>query len=229
MAIVSLSGLIGSGKDTLAGFLVADHGFVRVSFSDALKDVVAALMGWERELLEGRTEESRAWRNTVDPWWSTRLGYEITPRQALTGVGTDALRRHFHPDIWAIRMQKTLEQASGLDMVVSDTRFLNELHLLKSEGAYLVGIHRKIPTWVAQFYENMEWELRGQDLNLTYSADREEISKIVQHVLDTCNFGVHISECEHLVWTAYSMVVANTKSLKNLREVAARIAEASRK
>ena len=60
--IVGICGLIGSGKGTVADFLVNDKGFTKLSFADKLKDSVATLFDWPRELLEGDTEESRQWR-----------------------------------------------------------------------------------------------------------------------------------------------------------------------
>ena len=78
--IVGFVGFIGSGKDTAADYLVNFHGFRRDSFAATLKDSVACVFGWDRTLLEGRTKESREWREQPDEWWSERLGKPITPR-----------------------------------------------------------------------------------------------------------------------------------------------------
>ena len=58
--IIGICGLIGSGKGTVADILEQEHGFIKVSFADSLKDAVAAVFGWPRSLLEGDTEESRS-------------------------------------------------------------------------------------------------------------------------------------------------------------------------
>lgn len=60
--IVGICGLIGSGKGTVADMLVGEFGFTKISFADSLKDAVAAVFGWPRNLLEGDTDESRSWR-----------------------------------------------------------------------------------------------------------------------------------------------------------------------
>jgi len=78
--IIGICGLIGSGKDTVADYLVNEHGYRRESFANPLKDAVAAVFGWDREMLEGRSKESRQWREQTDAWWSERLGMNITPR-----------------------------------------------------------------------------------------------------------------------------------------------------
>ena len=100
--IIGISGLIGSGKDTVANFLI-EKGFVKGSFADSLKDSVSAIFGWDRIMLQGDTVESRDWRETVDDWWSIKLGEPTTPRSVLQKFGTDVCRNHFHSDIWIPR------------------------------------------------------------------------------------------------------------------------------
>ena len=66
--IIGICGLIGSGKGTVADFLVEQQGFKKLSFADKLKDGVASVFGWDREMLEGNNPDSRAWREKVDPY-----------------------------------------------------------------------------------------------------------------------------------------------------------------
>ena len=53
--IIGICGFIGSGKDTIADYLVNLHHFRRESFANTLKDAVAQVFGWDRTMLEGRT------------------------------------------------------------------------------------------------------------------------------------------------------------------------------
>jgi hypothetical protein len=55
MKIVAISGWKGSGKDTAAKILVDKFGFKRVSFADALKDIVAEQYGLSRASLDDQS------------------------------------------------------------------------------------------------------------------------------------------------------------------------------
>jgi len=145
--IIGICGFIGSGKDTAADYLVNFHGFKRESFAATLKDAVANVFGWDRDMLEGRTKESREWRETEDAWWTTRLGMPITPRWILQYWGTDVLRQHFHDDIWIASLENKLRTAKD-NVVISDCRFPNEIKGLKQQGGQIVWIQRGItPHW----------------------------------------------------------------------------------
>lgn len=139
--IVGICGLIGSGKDTIADYLVNIHGFRRDSFAASLKDAVSAVFGWDRDMLEGRTRTSREWRERPDQWWSDRLGREITPRLVLQLWGTEVCRRGFHDDIWIASIENKLRDSLD-DVVISDCRFPNEIEAIRKVGGRVVRVVR---------------------------------------------------------------------------------------
>tara|TARA_B100000035_G_C21024002_1_gene565321 strand:- start:22 stop:651 length:630 start_codon:yes stop_codon:yes gene_type:complete len=147
--VVGICGLIGHGKDTAAGFLI-EQGYQRISFAGVLKDACANIFSWDRILLEGNTKESRVWRETVDEWWSDRLGIEnFTPRYALQYIGTNVFRKHFHPDIWVAACERQIEIAEK-NVVISDCRFFNELGIIKKLGGTTAVVWRnEKPLWWA--------------------------------------------------------------------------------
>ena len=49
--LVSVTGFIGSGKDTIADYLITEHGFKKESWAGSLKDAVSHIFNWERDLL----------------------------------------------------------------------------------------------------------------------------------------------------------------------------------
>ena len=60
--IIGVVGFIGSGKGTVGDLLKTEFGFHSISFASHLKDVASLLFGWDRNLLEGDTDESRSFR-----------------------------------------------------------------------------------------------------------------------------------------------------------------------
>lgn len=147
MLVLGLCGRLGTGKDTVADILEAKHGFRRASFARALKDVVAAAFGWDRDLLEGRTAESRAWREQRDPFWSTALDIpELTPRRALQVLGTDLVRERFHADFWLWALSQGIKQGKyGRRVVITDCRFENEVAMVRGFGGTVVCVQRGSP------------------------------------------------------------------------------------
>ena len=145
--VIGICGLIGHGKDTAAGFLI-EEGFHRISFAGVLKDACANIFQWDRILLEGNTPESRVWRETVDEWWANRLSIpNFTPRLALQQVGTDVMRKHFHPDIWVAACERQIAMTDK-NVVISDCRFFNELNVIRRLGGTTAVVWRDTePEW----------------------------------------------------------------------------------
>lgn len=143
--IIGIVGNIGSGKDTTAEYLVSKHDYTHDSFAKSLKDAVSAVFGWNRFLLEGQTEQSRAWRETVDEWWADRLNIpNLTPRWVLQQWGTEVCRIGFHNDIWIASLEKRL--SINTNVVISDCRFENEINAIKKLGGKIIHIRRGTPS-----------------------------------------------------------------------------------
>jgi hypothetical protein len=146
--IIGICGFIGSGKDTIADYLVNFHEFRRESFASTLKDAVSSVFGWDRTLLEGRTKEAREWREQVDPWWAERLGMPtLTPRWVLQYWGTEVCRKSFHDDIWISSLENKLRNSRD-NVVISDCRFPNEISAIKRAGGLIAWVKRgDLPEW----------------------------------------------------------------------------------
>ena len=146
--IIGICGLIGSGKDTVADYLVNVHEFRRESFAGTLKDAVSAVFGWDRTLLEGRTKASREWREQVDPWWASRLNIpHLTPRWVLQYWGTEVMRRGFHDDIWIASIENKIRNLKD-NVVISDCRFPNEITAIREAGGVVIRTTRGLdPEW----------------------------------------------------------------------------------
>lgn len=144
--IIGIVGFIGSGKGTVADVLVNKYNFAKFSFADTVKDATAAIFGWPRHLLEGDTDESRAFREANDDFWSKRFGYAFSPRMALQMMGTEAGRDVFHPDIWVHSLERKMEMYPNV--VIADARFPNEINFIQDKGGFVVRVKRgPDPEW----------------------------------------------------------------------------------
>jgi hypothetical protein len=186
--IIGICGLIGAGKDTIADYLVNIHQFRRESFANSLKDAVSAVFNWDRELLEGRTKQSREWREQPDPWWTARLGQSITPRQVLQYWGTEVCRRGYHDDIWIASLENKIRNSRD-DIVISDCRFPNEINAIKRAGGRVIRVTRgPEPEW----FELAQTVNRGPTRNTTWRLSKNDLEKFKIHASETAWIGTDV-------------------------------------
>lgn len=205
--LIGLIGFIGSGKDTVAQKII-QHGATKDSFASPLKDLVSAVFGWQRDLLEGDTIQSREFRETPDMFWSRKLGiHNFTPRLALQLVGTDVMRDHFHTDIWLSSLEYRLrcnKQAHGA-VVISDARFRNELNLIKEMNGKVIWVQRgELPEWY----------------DTAVKANQGNV--VAKRIMETKYRDVHSSEWD---WVGFDVdyVITNNGTLEDLYDQIDRI------
>tara|TARA_B100002019_G_scaffold292532_1_gene315996 strand:- start:4505 stop:5113 length:609 start_codon:yes stop_codon:yes gene_type:complete len=151
--IIGLCGLIGSGKGTVADVLV-EQGYEKISFADKLKDGVASVFNWDRQMLEGDTDESREWRETVDTFWTQETGRTITPRLVLQEYGTDCMRKGFYDGIWVSLTKQHILQNPNKNFIIPDVRFPNEIKMIKEIGGKVWRVQRGIdPVWFRMYQD----------------------------------------------------------------------------
>jgi hypothetical protein len=199
--IVGMVGLIGSGKDTSADYLVNFHGYRRESFAGILKDAVSVVFGWDRTMLEGRTKQSREWREQVDTWWATKLNIPgLTPRWVLQQWGTEVLRKGFHDDIWIAGLENKLRNSND-NIVISDCRFPNEINAIRNQGGKIVWVQRgPLPDWY-------DYAVVANTSTNTYSQN------LAKDYLTTHN--IHASETSW-IGTKFDCIVDNNSKLDEL-------------
>ena len=152
--VIGICGLISSGKDTIADYLIKNHTFHKISFADKLKDSVSAMFSWDRELLDGKTNESREWREKVDTYWTSETGRTITPRLVLQEFGTECMRNGFYDGIWVSLTKKKIIENPHMNFVLPDTRFPNEAKMLYEIGGEVCRVKRgNDPAWFSEYQE----------------------------------------------------------------------------
>lgn len=194
--IIGVCGFIGCGKDTVADYLVNFHEYRRESFADSLKDSVAAVFGWDRIMLEGRTKESREWREQVDKWWAERLNMPtLTPRWVLQYWGTEVCRKTFHDDIWIASLENKIRNSKD-DIIVSDVRFPNEVKAINNQNGKMIWVQRgELPEW----YDSAVKAMGGSNY----------------HINEMKRLKIHASEWAW-VNTNFDHVIANDNTIDDL-------------
>lgn len=124
--IVGLGHYARTGKDTVAQILVDDHGFTRVAFADALRDLVR------------RIDPMISMLVAIDGWEKAK---DTTPavREKLVDVGM-ACREILGTDVWIRALEARLDP--DRDYVITDVRFPNELAWLLDTNGVAVKIIR---------------------------------------------------------------------------------------
>lgn len=137
--LLGLTGKKRSGKDSLAGVLVARYGFVRVAFADPLKEAAAALnpiVGYDVEAGPIRLAdvvEDAGWERAKEMPEVRRTLQEF-------GVGIRAIDEDFWTNAALGKVNRYL--GAGRDVVITDVRFPNELDLIHGLGGLHVHIER---------------------------------------------------------------------------------------
>lgn len=151
--VVGLTGLPGSGKDTVADYLVNRHGFSKVAFADALYLEVAAAFGVTVTFLQRRDRKEIPTRVlcldrckdagfvaamtkliAAEPGFLVNGGIHIhsvprSPRWILRHWGTD-YRRANDEHYWRNRVFLRVAQLPvGAPVVLSDVRFPDEAEM----------------------------------------------------------------------------------------------------
>jgi len=196
--IYGICGLQGSGKDTIADILITEHNFKKMSFADPLKDITNIIFGWDRDMLQGLTKESREEREKVDKYWSDKLDNfdkDVTPRKMLQYLGTDLFRDCFQKNIWILVLEKKLSEYNG-NIVITDCRFPDEIKMIKKLGGEIINVNRNNPIWFEDYkngkvdkvdnvhISELSWIRSDFDHVIDNSGSLDELNKIVFNLIN---------------------------------------------
>lgn len=153
--LIGLAGRAGSGKSTVANYLVDHHLYIENSFAHELRwEVQDAIDNPGYRPLESESLIMAA-GNLTDPWEKPT---SPAMRRLLQWWGTE-YRRTQDPHYWL----KALRLPRGELVVISDVRFNNEAYFLRHLGGII-------------------WRIEGrEDLSVPMHASETEIGAIVPH------------------------------------------------
>lgn len=139
--IVGLMGYAQVGKDTVANILVEEHGFERVAFADALREMLYALNPQVYVRPGGRVI---GYHDFVQPivdafgWEYAKANTDV--RELLQRLGTEAGRNVLGDSIWVDTAMQKIKP--GGRYVITDVRFPNEAQAIRHEGGRLWRVRR---------------------------------------------------------------------------------------
>jgi len=197
--LVGILGLKGSGKDTIGNYLIENYNFEKIAYAGALKDAICCIFGWDRNMMEGATEESRKWREEIDPYWG------FSPREMMQRIGTDLFRKQIKDDVWVKSLKLKLEKMTQdpfkmtTNVVITDCRFKNEIDVIKEKGGIIILVEREPPSWI-----NIIEDYKGGKLT------EEEAVSLLQIT------GIHESEWRCYLYNDIDYYVKNTGSIEEL-------------
>lgn len=134
--LIGLCGAAGSGKGSVASFLVAE-GFGEIAFADPIYAAVSAMTGISEEKLKDRAFKERQ-----------IAGIGKSPRELLQLFGTEFGRNLIGESIWIdLAMQKVERYTTAfVSVVISDVRFDNEAEAIRSAGGFVWRVVRDAPS-----------------------------------------------------------------------------------
>lgn len=132
--LIGIHGAAGSGKDTIAEYLVAYHDFVRYGFADPIKNGLAIMLGLSPcDFAERERKEAPHPR------------YGVSPRRMAQTLGTEWGRQMVHPNVWVTAAEvhcRRLACGGWTGIVIPDVRFENEATWIRANGGRIWHILR---------------------------------------------------------------------------------------
>lgn len=137
--ILGVMGKKRAGKDTFAAHLVAEHGFTRLAFADALKDVLLDLDPMvDIDAWDGDPLRLSALLDLTRDWEGAKQLPEV--RRLLQALGV-AARTHVKESIWVDAVMNKAAYIPG-PVVITDVRFPNEADIIQRAHGKLVRVVR---------------------------------------------------------------------------------------
>ncbi len=200
--ILALSGYASAGKDSVADVLVAERGFTKYSWADTLRLAAAAL----NPIVAWTVGGDVAWTVGGDDYYEgdgairyndviTKIGYTEAKvrypevRLVLQRLGTEVGRNLISDNVWVDATLARIEREHSwfADIVIADTRFLNEAEAIKNLSSENLVVRVTRPGVGPESNHASEISLDGYDFDSHFSNDGD-MDGLTKAVLDWYDF-----------------------------------------
>lgn len=190
ISVVGVGGLLTSGKDAFADYLVTSWGYTKTYMSHPLHQWMLTQNPWIKldkpvPCMEGWTLEPgefHPYNYIVHQVGYTEAKEQTEVRRALQRIGTECGRKLISENVWVDAMRREIEeaQARGItNVVVTGIRYENELKMIQSLGGETVWIER--PSARAAHEE----KIRNTDSTARHSSevtlDQDRFDSVIQN------------------------------------------------
>lgn len=150
--VILLNGLPRVGKDTVADYLVDNHGYTKLSFATELKNIMCRTFGITREALDDYKNNPNTYTLTLTNNENNEVIFNTDFRDVLRYFGTEGMKPTFGDSIWARltydKIKEKIEKDSISKFVIPDFRFSVE-YITSDDydvSTVLVKDDRELPT-----------------------------------------------------------------------------------
>jgi hypothetical protein len=147
VVVIGLSGYASSGKDTVAQFLIEEHGFEKIAFADPIRNMLLAM----NPIVHGVQL-----KELVDEYGWDLAKQRPEVRHYLQVLGYSA-RINIDPEVWVRAAFRKLNNEAYSKYVITDVRFRNEAEAIKHIKGHMWRVER--PNESAVNDHVSEWEL----------------------------------------------------------------------
>lgn len=128
--VIGLAGVARSGKDTVGKILVDKHGFTRVAFADALREMALAIDPFVTVSKGGEGVPLRLSEVINALGWDRAKTEILEVRRLLQAIGTEAVRNIVGVDTWVRIAARQILSDPTKKYVITDCRFDNEAEMI---------------------------------------------------------------------------------------------------
>ena len=220
--IVGILGKMRVGKDTVADYLVSNHGFVKKAFADPLKEICKILFLFNDDQLYGTDEQKKM---PDDRWFG------CSARTAQQFIGTELFRNNLNKimpglnqDIFIHHLKLWLEDQKktnpNIKIVVSDVRFQNEVDFIHSIGGTVIRVTKNPPNTLTDTITKNP----PNTLTDTVTKNPPNTPMYSTYTI-TDRIRIHSSETESDSITNYNYSITNNSTINDLYEKVEKLLE----